>query len=211
MNVSNEVLAQAMEIESTIIDLKRRNDRTFVEVAYLLDVAESHQLYLARGFPTFRSWVSSPELNFGGRLAHDLLRIRRELVPLLTAQLGDERDAIEAIAQAGISRARLLLPLLKFEGGEVAIETLMELAPTVTYEDMKSEVKALTHPDLDQLNERYPTMFRARAEQGATHTRVAITGSDGVRVADCGTLTVPNEFMARLLNTNIGLMLQEVS
>jgi hypothetical protein len=206
--VTRDVAEQAAIVESAFIDLRKDSARTWVKMAYYLDLMDRDQLFLARGYPSFRAWTTSPEIDFSYRMAHDMLRVKRELIPLLTEQLGDEQAAIRAVIEAGSSKARAVLPLLKANELDQAAD-LIALAPELRYDDVTSQVKSITNPEIDQLNERYPVMFRARLTAGDTHTRVMFTGSDGIQVANMGTLNVPNGFMDRLLNTKLSQMISD--
>lgn len=119
--VSQEDVQAAIDLEQKII-----NERHAIDVGYLriaLDLAQFNErkLYLARGYPSFRDWTDSPEIRIGYRLAHDLLRIVNEAIPIL-----EKHDAMDALPS--ISNMRDLLPILADDNAE---EKFIEAAYTV--------------------------------------------------------------------------------
>lgn len=164
--VSQEDVQAAMELEQKII-----NERNAIDVGYLriaLDLAQfsERKLYLARGYPTFRAWADSPEVKIGARLAHDLLRIVNEAIPIL-----EKYDAMEALPP--ISNMRDLLPILADNDAE---EKFIEAAYTVkdlTNREAKDAIRQIRGIQREY-DEKTPAIFQAKVRRGESYHQVTI-------------------------------------
>lgn len=195
-NITPADAAMAKQAEIAIIGTKQDIERNFLKLAYLVDIFEANKLYKGCGWETMRDWATSPEIELSWRVVQDLLRVRREVVPILTEQVGTEEQAQEVLVSAGISKARAILPLLRDEGGEEMVVDLVERAPQMTWNDVRNEVKRLRGIE-QPIDARFPALFRAKAKQGDEFTRLEISVTDGGTTERCGVLTIRNQFMPR--------------
>ena len=125
-NITPADAAMAERAELAIIGTKQDIERNFLKLSYLIDVFDANQLFKGRGYETMRDWAQSPEIELSWRLCQDLLRVRREVVPILVDQVGSEEQANEVLISAGVSKARAVLPLLRDDGGEEKVIDLVE-------------------------------------------------------------------------------------
>lgn len=194
-SVTPEDVQAAMTTEGQIIEENQKVARSFIKMAYLLDMFESSKLYLARGFPNLTSWLGSPEINISYRVARDLLRIKRELIPTLGENLPNgELDAIALLSQVGISKARAVLPLMK-KGDPDAVLEMVQDASNQTFRDIKDTVKEVVTGKEIEVGKKQPVRFFARARRNDTFTTIKVTADNGVGFEDCGTLTIRNDYV----------------
>lgn len=186
----------AEQAQLAIIGTKQDIERNFLKLAYLLDIFEANKLYKGCGFEDMRSWAQSPQIELGWRVVQDLLRVRREMVPILTDQVGSEEQAQEVLVAAGVSKARAVLPLLRDEDGEEKVIDLVERAPQLTWNDVRTEVKRLRGIE-QPLDHRFPAVFKAKVKQGEEYSRVEVSVTDGGTTDRCGVLTIRNRYMPR--------------
>jgi hypothetical protein len=159
----------------------------FFRLAELLDTFEKSKGYLGCGFSSFKLWLSSEEVDISYRVAMDLLRIRRELVPALEAS---GVDAQAALMEVGVSKARAALPLLNEEGGEEqAVELLTDQAPFLTWSDTRQAVREL-QGKATPIDQPSPAIFKANVKRQGDSYRVEIYGSDGVAYERLGVLQI---------------------
>src|SRR5690606_25951756 len=110
---------------------------------------------------SFKEWVEAPEIEVGHRVALDLLRIVREVMPVLQQdrELG---AAIQTLGDAKISKTRAMLPLLS-EGFDEEFIDLIDRAPQMTLRDVNREVRALRKGEGD--DEEMPAVFKAKVKR----------------------------------------------
>lgn len=195
-NITPEDAAVAERTENAIIETKQGIERNFLKLAYLLDLFDANELYKGCGFEDMRSWAMSQKIELSWKVVQDLLRIRREMIPVLTEQTGSEEQAQQVLITAGVSKARAALPLLRDEDGEEKVSELIERAPELTWNDVRAEVKRLRGIE-EPIDKRFPAIFKARARQGDEFTRLDISVMDGGTVERCGTLNIRNRYMPR--------------
>jgi len=179
----------ALAVESQIVATKSEIENNFLKLAYLLDIFDKEKLYLARGYERLKDWCESREIELGWRVVHDLLRIRREVIPVLEKRLGSEEEAVTALRQIGISKSRALLPI--FRDDENAALELVQRARDIRWRDVVSEVKAAR--GLEEIKKT--VIFRATARQGETRTRVEVFASTPDLIEPLGVLMIRNEWM----------------
>jgi hypothetical protein len=199
--VSQDMVDRAMSTEGQIIEEKQKIAKSFIKMAYLLDDFEKNSLYLARNFPDFTTWISSPDIDMSYRSAHDLLRIKREVIPALAAQLpGGEVEAIKLLTEVGISKTRALLPLVRIGKSADLLDELKE-ATTTTFRDLLAEVKEAGHNP-----PRTPPRFLANMTKGESFARIEVLAQEGETTEPLGHLLIRNELVQPWIKQFGGLL-----
>lgn len=194
--VDQEAVVAAEEAEYSIRITKAKIEGHFVSLGGQLDEFETKRLYLARGYETMKDWSESPEIELSWRVVQDLLRIQRQVLPLLTQQLGSEDAAIAALVSVGVSKVRAALPLLRDDQTADQFAEVMSIAPSLPFRALVNEVKfrrGIETPD----DGRKPALFMARVSRGEAFHRVTITCTDGVEAYEVGKLTIKPRHWAR--------------
>jgi len=191
-NVTAEMLAEAEKAEAEIIKRRNRIEQSFMEMSFLLDDFDRNEYYRARGYASLWEWAEDSTIEIGRRVALDLLRVVREVIPVLTKD-NDFETAVKMLAEAKISKTRTLLPLLS-DGMEDEFLDLMERAPDMTWKDVRREVKMLRKGDD---GDKMPAVFKAKVRRGEKVTRYQVSVLDGQKFSDCGVLMIPNEYAPR--------------
>lgn len=181
-NVTQEDVQLAQAAEVQVLQAKADVELGFAKMAFLLDKIEEQKLYRALGYERFKDWVESPDIEISERVAQDLIRIRRQVVPML----GDGAEG--KIGDIGISKVRAMLPLLRDQGGEERFQELTDrlldpAQPKLTWNDVRAEVKRLRGQE-KAIDARYPAIFKARVTKGDPFYRVRIACMDGVDTYD---------------------------
>lgn len=192
--ITPEVAQKAEHAELEIIKRRDKVEQSFLEMAFLLDDFEANEYYRARGYPSFKTWTEDPSVEIGYRVAADLLRITREVMPVLE-QTRSTDEAIATIANAKISKTRALLPLLS-EGKDEEFVELLDMAPEMTLRDLNREVRMIRSGD-DENGDLRPAVFKAYVRRGDKRTRYKIIMLNGQITEDVGTLSIPNEYTSR--------------
>lgn len=198
-NVTQEDVERAEIVEDKIIQAKAVIELGFFALAEMIEEFDRKQLYKARGFERFKDWVESPQIEISWRVAQDLIRIQREVVPMLAQHSGGQ-NLQELITQAGVSKVRALLPLLSDPSTHDDFAELIVDAPDMTWRDLREEVKIRRGVSGD-IAEGHLAMFNSfiKSEQGDFY-KVEITGSDGNNVDVLGVLTVRKAWWTRWEN-----------
>ena len=102
----------------------------FIGLGALLCEVRRDKLFLERGLNTFEDWLDSPEVDIGHSLAYDLVRLTNLIASGLPAQ---------GIIEIGVSKARLLLPML--EEPTIDTEEWIAKAQTLSWRDLSREVR----------------------------------------------------------------------
>lgn len=194
VEMTTELAQEAEHAEHEIIKRRDRVEQSFLEMAFLLDDFEANEYYLARGYPSFKTWTEDPSVEIGYRVAADLLRITREVMPVLEQDRTAD-EAIATIANAKISKTRALLPLLS-EGKDAEFVEMMDMAPEMTLRDLNREVRMIRSGD-DENGDALPAVFKAFVRRGDKRTRYKIIMVNGQITEDVGTLSIPNEYTSR--------------
>lgn len=191
--VTTAMVASAEKAEAAVLAQRGQIEEGFLKMAFLLDLIDREELYLARGYETLKTYVASPEVQVSPRMAGDLLRIVREARPLIEAER-PEADPDYLLLRAGITKVRAALPLLSREETKGGFVPLVEVAPSMTTVDVKAEVKRLRGVETP-IDTRSPAVFSARVTKGETYYRVKVRCADGVDVYDAGELRIkPRHF-----------------
>lgn len=166
--VTQDDIDSAERLERYILDTQTNIEQSFLKMGAALVVFEEERYYLARGMPSMRAWLNSPEFHISYRLAMDLMRIARELVPLFPD---------DTVPELPVSTMRELLPLVSEGRTAEEIVGVAEDIQGMTVRDARNhirEVRGIDEPE-------QPTIFRARVEMGEEYHRVWITryGDDG--------------------------------
>lgn len=192
--VTEETAQSALMVEDAIRSTKRKIESGFLEMAYKLDIFDQERMYLARGFDSIKEWSKSPEVELSPRVVGDLLRIVREVVPLIERSRG-ENSSTNILLKAGVSKVRAALPLLNDHKSSELLE-LLDLAPQMPLKDIQYGVKEARGQIID-IDEQRPVVFIAKVKQGEVFSRMEITSTTGSRTERCGVLTIRNEYLDR--------------
>jgi hypothetical protein len=198
-NVTKEDAEQAEVVEGKIIQAKAVIELGFFALAEMITEFDTKKFYKARGFERFKDWVESPEIEISFRVAQDLMRIQREVVPML-AQHSNEANIQELITQAGVSKVRALLPLLADPATHDDFKELIIDAPDVTWRDLRNEVKKRRGVE-SNIADAQLVMFLSeiKLEQGDFYT-VQVSGTDGNNIDILGTLKIRKKWWPRWEN-----------
>lgn len=195
-NVTNDLAEVAEHAEQEIRQTKDTIEVEFLRLSYLLDEFDRRGLYLARGYETMKSWSESPEIELSWRVTQDLIRIGREVIPLLKESYGDPDRAHRAIIEAGVSKVRAALPLLRDKGKSDDFIEIIEAAPSMPWNDVRNEVKerrGMARP----LDETFPVLFRAEIKMYDEHANIRVFAIDGTTTEQLGTLRIRHEWLPR--------------
>jgi hypothetical protein len=171
--VSADKVEMANTIEEGIIYERQNIEGGFLRMGALLMVFEDNELYKAKGVPSMKAYTQSPHLGISARLAHDLIRIAREVGPIL--ERARERGVEPVIPS--ISKVRNALPLLSEGIDEEEFLEVLEEMEDLTVNDGKRIVRE--RRGLDNGNES--VLFHATVERGEVYNKIWVrrTGPDG--------------------------------
>lgn len=195
-NVTADLAELAEQAEAQIVQTKDSIEVEFLRLAYLMDEFERRSLYLARGYETMKAWTESPEIEISWRVAQDLIRIRREVLPLLEDTYGDATTALSAVVAAGISKVRAALPLLRDPDKASDFIEVVEAAPSMPWNDVRNEVKerrGIARP----LDEAFPVLFRGQIKLFDDYANIRVFAIDGTTSEQMGTLRIRREWLPR--------------
>lgn len=193
--VTPDMVSTAEAAETTIIETKNEIEKNFLKLAYMIDLFDQEQLFLARGYETLKAWAESPEIELGWRVVQDLLRIRREVIPVLEQTLGDRDNAHRTILAAGISKVRTCLPLLRDAKTDDFVDVVSS-APDLPWNDVRQEVKerrGLAAP----LGEAFPVLFKAQVTVYEDAATITVYALDGTTSESIGKLRVKRHWLPR--------------
>ena len=197
-----------LDVEAAInLETKIINQRKAIDVGYLtiaLDLAkfQERKLYLARGYSTFRAWADSPEISIGWRLAHDLIRIVNEAIPIL-----ERNNALDALPP--ISNMRDLLPILADDDAESKFVEAAYQVKELTNREAKDAVRQIRGIERPY-DEPQPAIFKASVIRGESFHSVTIHCSDGNDFYKAGTLFIKPEHWPRWAS-RFGEMFTEIA
>lgn len=166
--LSESEISDAERMEQYILAEQRQIKQSFLKIGAALNIFEDQKYYLGRGFPSFRAWLNSPDIEISYRLAHDLMRISNELVPKIGM------DNIEKIP---VSTLREMLPMLSDGTSDEDLLELVEDVDGLTTRDAKGMIR-----ERRGVKEGIqPVLFHATVTKGSSYHRVTITraGEDG--------------------------------
>lgn len=164
----DDKIALAEGLEQYIIEQQQNIESSFLKIGAALIKFEDDELYLARGVPSMKAWLDGPEFTFTYAHATRLMRIVRDLLPVI----GDAKDRLP------ISTMKELLPMLSEGATPEEIQHAVEEVEGLTTRDAKRRLRELRGVEEREI----PTIFRARVRTGEAYNRVWITrtGEDGV-------------------------------
>src|SRR5687768_1803667 len=115
-SVDEAMIERAAEVQDQILNAAGHLELHYLRLAKGLSTFKREKLYLAVGYESFKEWADSPELKqVGYRVAHDLVRIADEVLPIL-----EKHERIyEKIPP--VSTMRDLLPILADENPEQSL------------------------------------------------------------------------------------------
>lgn len=185
-SVTEDKIEMANALEQYIVEQDKGIQYTFLKLGAALNKFEDEELYLARGFPTFRSWLMSAQFSFSYEHATRLQRIVREIVPIL----GTEN-------LPPISTLKEILPMLSEGASEDDIREAVEEVKDLTTKDARARLRELRGIE----EKERPAIFTAKVQRGESYHRVSITrtGDDGIiyNVTPSGPLTIRPEDWGR--------------
>ena len=184
--VTPEQLVKADEQLNIVLESKLHAEISFLRMGQALDIIEKDQLYKAHGVPSFRAWVMSPNVDLSYRVAADLLRIVREVLPILP----DNADI------PSISTLRELLPVLADANPRESFLNAMTEVSGLNIADTRERIKELRGISRP-VDEAQPAVFTARVRMGEAFHRVEIACTTGVDYYQVGVLTVRREHWSR--------------
>jgi hypothetical protein len=195
-NVTKDLAEVAQKAEDEIRQTKDTIEVEFLRLSYMLDEFDRQGLYLARGYETMKAWAESPEIELSWRVTQDLIRIGREVLPLLKESYGDSDRAHRAIVEAGVSKVRAALPLLRDGDKNEDFIEIIEAAPSLPWNDVRNEVKE-RRGMARALDETFPVLFRAEIKLYDEHANIRIFAIDGTTTDQLGTLRIRREWLPR--------------
>lgn len=165
--VEENKIALAEGLEQYIMEQQHTIEASFMKIGAALIKFEEEELYLARGLPTMKVWLEGAEFSFSYAHATRLMRIVRDLVPII----GDKHKEIP------VSTMKELLPMLADGSTPEQINEAVDEVTGLTTRDAKRRIR-----ELRGVEERAaPTIFRAKVRTGETYHYVTVTrtGEDG--------------------------------
>lgn len=194
--VTEKDAANAVEWEHKILGAKIEIEAGFLKLCYLLDGFDSEKMYLARGYETMKAWAESPEIELSWRVVQDLLRIKREAIPVLEATVGDDGTVERMILHAGISKVRAALPLLSDASTKDDFAQVIDLAPSMPWNDVRQEVKE-RRGLAAVVGEQRPVLFKGSITLYDDHATITIYAIDGTTSESIGKLRVRKHWLPR--------------
>lgn len=159
----------AVELKEYILNLQRDIDQSFLRLGMSLCVMDDNKYYLALGLPSFKAFLDSDEITLSYRLGNDLMRIVRELVPIL------QPEGTETLPSLSVSSMRELLPLIGTDKSPEEIVAIADEIENMTVRDAREHIKE----SRGLTSESPPVIFVARVQQGEAYHRVTITRTGG--------------------------------
>ena len=161
----DEKIAMAEGLEKYILEQQQSIEKSFLKIGAALIKFEEDELYLARGVPNMRTWLQGPEFSFSYEHATKLMRIVRDLLPML----GDRPPL-------PVSKMAELLPMLPTSTPEEVVSAYEEIED-LTVKDAKARLRELRGLEPHTM----PVTFYARVQRGETnhHVWLSRTGEDG--------------------------------
>lgn len=152
-------LAAAEKLEQYILSQQQNIEASFLKMGAALNEFEKQKLYLARGVPSFRIWVTE-YCHFSYEHATRLIRIVRDLVPVL-----GETESLPPV-----STLKEMLPMLSEGKSPEQIREVLEEVQDLTTKDAKKRIRELR--GLEETDS--PVIFKARVTEHADHVSVEI-------------------------------------
>lgn len=165
---SEQDIEQAFKLEQYILSLQEDVENGFLKIGAALVEFEDRKFWLARGVPSFRAWLSGPEFHFSYEHGTRLMRVVRDLIPVLGS--GGEMPNLP------LSTLRELLPMLTEGFTDDEIREIAEEVKGMTTRDAKKYIQE--RRGVGKRKEE-PVIFRARVVQGTAFHLVYITRTGG--------------------------------
>jgi hypothetical protein len=190
--VDEAMIERAAEVQDQIMNAAGHLELHYLRLAKGLSTFKREKLYLAVGYESFKEWADSPELKqVGYRVAHDLVRIADEVLPIL-----DKHDRMYREPFPPISTMRDLLPILADENAEQSLITALDEVAGLSNRAAKDRIKELRGISTP-IDAKSPAIFKAKVTMGESFHKVDITCSDGVDFYNVGTLRIKPVHFAR--------------
>jgi len=177
-DVGAEQIEEADRYEEFILKQQDGIEKSFLMIGAALAQFDQKMLWKAKGYPSFRAWVSAPEIHFSYEHANRLIRIVNELLPALDITTTDYP----------VSVLKELLPMLSDGSGEEKVKEAYEAIEGMTVSDAKKTIR-----EMRGIEESAPQLiFRARVVIGEDSHKVGIrrTGGEDGDIYEVGTLTI---------------------
>lgn len=171
--LTKEQIDEAEECENAILETKKSIENGFLTIGALLMHMEDNKLYLGRGYPTFKAYANSSALGMNYRMAHDLVRIVREVGP----KLESAREQGRNIPLPSMSNMRAALPMLSENLTDDEFLDVLEDIEPLTVSDANKYIRERRGLGTNE-NE---VTFHARVHKGEVYNTVTIkrSGLDG--------------------------------
>jgi len=117
-------------IEQEINLHKQAISDEFIQLGRLLWEVHHNKLYLERGLNSFEDWLDSPDVDMSRTLGYDLIRLTNLIASGFPAH---------GVVEIGVSKARLLLPILENQPDDTA--EWIAKAQTLSWRDLRREVR----------------------------------------------------------------------
>lgn len=195
-NITKAQIRRAAELEQQILAQTSYLQVSYLRLARALAEFKEEKLYLARGYPTFRAWAESPDLQgLTYRTAHNLVRIANEVIPLL-----ERNNLVDKLPPVSVMYS--MLPILSDENAEEKFIEATYQVQGLTHrdaEDRIKEVRGIARP----YDEERPALFTARVETEYNNRWNYVhiwcnKGNDGYSVTGQTPLMVKKEDWPRL-------------
>lgn len=177
-------------LENYIIDQQDTITTSYLKMGAALHEFESKKLYLAKGMPSFRAWISGPEFAMSYEAAHRLISIVRDLMPVL----GDKETLLP------VSTMKELLPLLRDGTSREQIQEIYDEVEGMTTSDAKKHIRELRGIEAAKPT----TLFRADVQQigDSKYVKITCTTEDGdyYVVSDNGPLRIKDRDWAKWMS-----------
>jgi hypothetical protein len=147
---TQQEIEDAETLEKYILEQYQNVETSFLKLGGALIQFEERKLYLAKGMPTFQSWLQSPMFGFTPAHGLRLMRIVRDLLPLLA----DKETLLP------LSTLTAMLPMLNDGSTPEQISEVYDACEGLTVADAKkviSQARGLEDHDP-------PTVFSATIE-----------------------------------------------
>lgn len=165
--ISIEDVQLADYVENIIITEQQNIETSFLKIGTALIQFEDLELWRAKGMPSFRAWLSGPEFMFSYEHGTRLMRVVRDLIPII-----GEQEHVPPV-----SKLIAMLPLVADGRTDDEIREVfddIQALPVRAAKDHIREVRGIDRPE-------QPTTFRARVQNGETYNNITVTryGEDG--------------------------------
>lgn len=134
IQASDKYTDRAKEVNDSLIKASSNAEDAIFDICDLLREAHEHQYHINLGYTRFDEWINDSPFDMSPRQALYLVTISNK-----AEYLNVSRDTMKAVK---ISKLKEIFSLNESEFSN-EINALLEKAPSMSFEDVKAEVKAL--------------------------------------------------------------------